>query len=97
VEATRQILFDLHPRIGLNVGILLAWCAIGSILFPFCCYYMRWNTMRVKRNAAKAEAEWKQKMEKQQEDPSFLARVTTLGGGRRESRERRGKRSNEEV
>jgi hypothetical protein len=53
--------------------------------------------MRVKRNAAKAETEWKQKMEKQLEEPSFLARVTTLGGGRRGNRERRGKHSNEEV
>jgi len=43
--------------------------------------------MRVKRNAAKAEMEWKQKMEKQQEEPSFLARVTTLGGSAKNRRE----------
>ena len=40
---------------------------------------MRWNTIRVKRNAAKKEAEWHAKMEKEAEDPGFLARVTTLG------------------
>jgi hypothetical protein len=50
---------------------------------------MRWNTMRVKKNAAKAEAEWKQKMEKQQEEPSFLARITTLGGSARDGKESR--------
>lgn len=43
----------------------------------------------MKRNAARADMEWKQKMEKQQEDPSFLARVTTLGGSARKGRENR--------
>ncbi|KAF2647321.1 hypothetical protein K491DRAFT_709249 [Lophiostoma macrostomum CBS 122681] len=79
VEITRQILFDLHPRIGLNFGILFVWCAVGTLLFPLCCYYMRWNTARVKRNAAKKEVEWHAMMEKEQEQPSFLARITTLG------------------
>ncbi|KAH7121306.1 hypothetical protein B0J11DRAFT_62820 [Dendryphion nanum] len=82
VEATRQILFDLHPRIGLNIGILLAWVAVDSFLFPLCCYYMRWNTMRVKKNAAEKERLWRERMEKERTDPSFLARVTTLGEGR---------------
>ena len=40
----------------------------------------------MKKNAAKAEAEWKQKMEKQQEEPSFLARVTTLGASAKDGR-----------
>ena len=82
VEATRQILFDLHPRISLNVGILLAWCAVDSLLFPLCCYYMRWNTLRVKRDAAEKDRLWKERMEKERQDPSFLARATTLGEGR---------------
>ncbi|KAF2181570.1 hypothetical protein K469DRAFT_638291 [Zopfia rhizophila CBS 207.26] len=80
VEVTRQIMFDLHPRIGLNFGILFAWCAVGTILFPFCCYYMRWRAAREKRLAAKREDEWKAKMNKEREEPSFLARVTTLSG-----------------
>ncbi|KAF2463547.1 uncharacterized protein BDR25DRAFT_272967 [Lindgomyces ingoldianus] len=86
VEVTRQILFDLHPRIGLNFGILFAWCAIDTALFPLCCYYMRWKTMREKRLAAKREAEWNAKMEKENEQPSFLARVTTLTGRSERSR-----------
>lgn len=79
VELTRSILFDLHPRIGLNLGILFAWVAIDTLLFPLCCYYMRWNTARVKRNAAMKEAEWHAKMEKERENPSILARCTTVG------------------
>jgi hypothetical protein len=35
--------------------------------------------MREKRLVAQKEAEWKKKMEKENEQPSFLARVTTLG------------------
>jgi hypothetical protein len=77
VELTRSILFDLHPRVGLNFGILFAWVAIDSLLFPICCYYMRWNTARIKRDKEKAETEWEAKMQKEREEPSLLARVTT--------------------
>lgn len=53
VEASRQLLFDLHSRIGLNVGVLFAWFAIDTALFPFCCYFMRWKTENEKRQAEK--------------------------------------------
>lgn len=79
VELTRSTLFDLHPRVGLNFGILFAWVAVGTMLFPICCYYMRWNTVRVKKNAAKAEADWQAQMDKERDTPSYLARVTTRG------------------
>ncbi|KAK8134347.1 MNNG and nitrosoguanidine resistance protein [Apiospora sp. TS-2023a] len=51
VEASRQILFDLHPRIGLNFGILFCWVAINFTLFPLCCYFMRWKMEHEKRSA----------------------------------------------
>jgi len=38
---------------------------------------MRWNTIRVKKNAAQKEAEWQKKMDKERENPSLLARITT--------------------
>ncbi|KAI8936110.1 hypothetical protein NX059_007609 [Plenodomus lindquistii] len=89
VELTRSTLFDLHPQVGLNFGILFAWVAVDSALFPLCCYYMKWNTARVKRTAAKAEADWHAKMDKEREDPSLLARVTTRGSRKEEDRRRR--------
>ena len=46
VEASRQTLFDLHSRIGLNVGVLFAWTGVNIALFPLCCYYMRWKNAR---------------------------------------------------
>ena len=49
VEASRSTLFDLHSRIGLNFGVLVAWCAVNSVLFPAACYFMRWKTVRAKR------------------------------------------------
>lgn len=79
-ELTRQILFDLHSRAGLNWGILFAWCAVGTALFPVCCYYMRWKTIKAKKEAAQAEAAWKEKMERERENPSLLVRVTTSRG-----------------
>lgn len=51
VEGSRQILFDLHSKIGLNFGILFVWAAVGTALFPFCCYFMRWKTERSERKA----------------------------------------------
>nr|POE74047.1 nitrosoguanidine resistance protein sng1 [Quercus suber] len=44
VEGSRQILFDLHSRIGLDFGILIAWGAVNTALFPFACYFMRWKS-----------------------------------------------------
>ncbi|KAH6707418.1 MNNG and nitrosoguanidine resistance protein [Verticillium dahliae] len=51
VEASRHILFDLHSRIGINFGILFAWAAVNTALFPCCCYFRRWSTGRAKRKA----------------------------------------------
>ncbi|MCJ1409247.1 hypothetical protein MMC19_003325 [Ptychographa xylographoides] len=51
VEASRTLIFDLHSRLGLDFGILLAWCAVNSALFPLCCYFMRWKTMREKKKS----------------------------------------------
>jgi len=51
VEASRTVIFDLHSRIGLNFGVLFTWAGIGTILFPFCCYFMRWKTQRQKKKA----------------------------------------------
>ena len=51
VEASRTIIFDLHSRIGLDFGILLAWCGVNIILFPLCCMWFRkkqWKDLDVK-------------------------------------------------
>ncbi|KAJ9616111.1 hypothetical protein H2204_014105 [Knufia peltigerae] len=44
VKATRTLLFDTHSHIGLNFGVLFAWCAVNTILYPFCCVFMRWKS-----------------------------------------------------
>ncbi|KAI0843394.1 MNNG and nitrosoguanidine resistance protein [Hypoxylon sp. FL0890] len=51
VQASRQILFDLHSEIGLNFGALFAWVAVDVCLFPLCCYFMRWRQERQRRHA----------------------------------------------
>ncbi|TDZ10341.1 Nitrosoguanidine resistance protein SNG1 [Colletotrichum sidae] len=51
VEGSRQLLFNLHSKIGLNFGVLFAWAAVNTVLFPFCCYFMRWKTEHDKRKA----------------------------------------------
>lgn len=50
-EASRHILFGLHSRIGLNLGVLLTWVVVNSGLYPLCCYYMRWKAEKDKREA----------------------------------------------
>lgn len=44
VQGSRTILFDLHSQIGLNFGVLIAWAAVNTALFPFMCYFMRYKT-----------------------------------------------------
>lgn len=46
VEGSRQILFGLHSRIGLDFGILIAWGAVNTAFFPICCWFMRWKKQR---------------------------------------------------
>ncbi|KXH25330.1 MNNG and nitrosoguanidine resistance protein [Colletotrichum simmondsii] len=43
IEGSRQILFDLHSRIGLNFGVLIAWVSVNTILFVPACYILRWK------------------------------------------------------
>ncbi|KZL73163.1 MNNG and nitrosoguanidine resistance protein [Colletotrichum tofieldiae] len=58
VEASRQLLFDLRSKIGLNFGILFAWAAVNTLLFPFCCYFMRWKMEYEKRNAEREKDQY---------------------------------------
>ncbi|KAK5117294.1 hypothetical protein LTR62_005911 [Meristemomyces frigidus] len=44
VEGSRQILFGLHNPLGLDFGILIAWGAVNTALFPLCCLFMRWKS-----------------------------------------------------
>ncbi|KAF6785394.1 mnng and nitrosoguanidine resistance protein [Colletotrichum sojae] len=46
VEGARQILFDLHSRIGLNFGVLTAWVVVNTVVFVPACYFMRWKDER---------------------------------------------------
>ncbi|KAL8832110.1 MAG: hypothetical protein Q9191_000467 [Dirinaria sp. TL-2023a] len=55
VEASRQILFNLHSRIGLNFGVLLAWCAINTVCFVPSCYFFRWQMLRQKKKEAESK------------------------------------------
>ena len=56
VGGSRTLLFDTKSHIGENFGILFAWTAVNSVLFPFCCVFMRWKT-----EAGKAEEQGKPK------------------------------------
>jgi hypothetical protein len=55
VNASRTILFDTHSEIGLNFGVLFAWVAVDTALFPLCCWFMRWKTMREKKKEAQSK------------------------------------------
>ncbi|KAJ2969907.1 hypothetical protein NUW58_g9858 [Xylaria curta] len=55
VQASRHIIFDLKSDIGLNFGVLFVWAIVNTVLFPFCCYFMRWRTEHEQREAAKAK------------------------------------------
>ena len=44
VYCSRTLLFGTHSKIGLNFGILFAWLALNTALFPLCCLFMRWKS-----------------------------------------------------
>ncbi|KAI0484143.1 MNNG and nitrosoguanidine resistance protein [Xylariaceae sp. FL0804] len=53
VQGSRTIVFDLRSELGLNFGVLFAWAAVNTLLFPFCCYFMRWKMEHQQRKAEK--------------------------------------------
>ena len=52
VEAARTVLFDTKHFLGKDFGILIAWCVLNSIVFPYACRFARWKTMRAARKGA---------------------------------------------
>lgn len=57
VEASRATLFDLHSRIGLNFGVLAVWCVVNTVLFPACCFFMRWKMEKGKEKEKEEKRE----------------------------------------
>ncbi|TDZ13574.1 Nitrosoguanidine resistance protein SNG1 [Colletotrichum spinosum] len=49
VEGSRQIMFDLHSRIGLNFGVLAAWVCVNTAVFVPACYILRWKDEKEQR------------------------------------------------
>lgn len=46
VQASRTIIYDTKSHIGLNFGVLFAWCAINTFLYPFACKFMSWKQQK---------------------------------------------------
>ena len=45
VEGSRYLLFGLHDRLGLDYGVLFAWGGVNSVIFPICCYFMKYKNV----------------------------------------------------
>lgn len=56
VEGSKTLVFGTKSRLGLNFGVLLAWVVVGSCLFPFACWVMRWKSVKDRRKAAELAA-----------------------------------------
>lgn len=57
VSATRTVLFDVHSTMGLDLGILLAWWAVNTILFPFAAWWLRHKVCKPKLVKMKKDEE----------------------------------------
>ena len=55
VYASRTLLFGTNSRLGQNFGILAAWVAVGTMLFPVACWVMRWKGIREKKKLVAVE------------------------------------------
>lgn len=45
VEGSRYLLFDLHSRLGLDYGVLIAWAVINTSIFPIACRFMKYKNV----------------------------------------------------
>ena len=48
VIATRTLLFDVHSTMGLNLGVLVAWWAVNTALFPCAAWWLRHKVCKPK-------------------------------------------------
>ena len=46
VEASKGMLFNIHSRIGLNIGVLLVWWVVNTAFFPLCTWWFRQATLK---------------------------------------------------
>ncbi|KAK9234127.1 hypothetical protein V1525DRAFT_435915 [Lipomyces kononenkoae] len=54
-EAVKTILFNTKNTMGLNIGVLIAWIAVNTLLFPFCIWFSGYR-MQQKKLAEEAKA-----------------------------------------
>ena len=52
VMGSKTLVFGTRNELGLNFGVLIAWVVVGSFLFPFACWVLRWNGIRSRRKEA---------------------------------------------
>lgn len=43
VDASKTLILGTRSNLSVNFGILIAWAALGTIVFPFACWVMRWK------------------------------------------------------
>lgn len=52
VAGSKTLVFGTKSDLGLNFGVLLAWVAVGTLLFPIACWVMRWKSIKDRQRAA---------------------------------------------
>jgi hypothetical protein len=67
VEAIRTILFNVHSEIGLNVGVLIGWIALNSVVNYISLVYTRYFYVEEREKAARKELEKSQVVEEVRE------------------------------
>lgn len=54
VQGSKTLVFGTKNQLGLNFGVLLAWVAVSTALFPVACWVMRWKSIKDRQRAAEA-------------------------------------------
>ncbi|KAK9245678.1 hypothetical protein V1506DRAFT_233307 [Lipomyces tetrasporus] len=56
-DAVKTVLFDTKNTMGLNIGVLVAWIAVNTLLLPFCIWFSAYRMQQKKLKEAKLNTE----------------------------------------
>jgi hypothetical protein len=78
VYASRTLLFGTRDRLAFNLGILIVWVAVGTIVFPVACWFKNWKTQKRNLVAFSGDKSLLNVKDRKMEPPSHGLGLTSI-------------------